>query len=122
LNYYFFFVDTNITENPDDKKVNESFMPSFMRFISEADKPDDKAANGEETVIDPLVEPKDAPDDIKKMIKENQDAVDKERQDIIKYSVEYLSHYMKTFAGETEASKINEKAVQIVYLPEGSDP
>ena len=57
-------------------------------------------------LVDPFTEPKDATDEVKKMVKENQDALEKEVETAIKNAVVYLQDYMKVFAGEAEAKKI----------------
>ena len=108
-----------ITDNP-DQKTNESGVPSFMQFINEDDKKDD--AKPGEVLVDPFTEPKDATDEVKKMVKENQDALEKEVAAAIKNAVVYLQDYMKVFAGEAEAKKITDKTVMRVYLPDGADP
>lgn len=108
-----------ITDNP-DQKTNESGVPSFMSFFNEDDKKDD--AKPGEVFVDPFTEPKDATDEVKKMVKENQDALEKEVAAAIKNAVVYLQDYMKVFAGEAEAKKITDKAVARVYLPDGADP
>ena len=65
-----------ITDNP-DQKANESEVPSFMSFLREEDKKDDgkkpEDAKAGEVLVDPFQEPKDATDEVKKMVKENQD-------------------------------------------------
>jgi len=108
-----------ITDNP-DQKTNESDIPSFMAFIGE----DDKKEGGEpgEILVDPLQEPKDASDEIKKMVKENQDALEKEVDPALKMATKYLQDYMTVFAGAAEAEKIADKAVTRAYLPDGADP
>lgn len=73
-------------------------------------------------LVDPFTEPKDATDEVKKMVKENQDALEKEVEAAIKNAVVYLQDYMKVFAGEAEAKKITDKTVMRVYLPDGADP
>lgn len=108
-----------ITDNP-DQKTNESGVPSFMQFINEDDKKDDTKPG--EVLVDPFTEPKDATDEVKKMVKENQDALEKEVIAAIKNAVVYLQDYMKVFAGEAEAKKITDKTVMRVYLPDGADP
>lgn len=108
-----------ITDNP-DQKTNESGVPSFMSFLNEDDKKDD--AKPGEMLVDPFTEPKDATDEVKKMVKENQDALEKEVAAAIKNAVVYLQDYMKVFAGEAEAKKITDKTVTRVYLPDGADP
>lgn len=108
-----------ITDNP-DQKTNESGVPSFMQFINEDDKKDD--AKPGEVLVDPFTEPKDATDEVKKMVKENQDALEKEVAATIKNAIVYLQDYMKVFAGEAEAKKITDKTVMRVYLPDGADP
>lgn len=108
-----------ITDNP-DQKTNESGVPSFMQFINEDDKKDDTKPG--EVLVDPFTEPKDATDEVKKMVKENQDALEKEVVAAIKNAVVYLQDYMKVFAGEAEAKKITDKTVMRVYLPDGADP
>ena len=108
-----------ITDNP-DQKTNESGVPSFMQFINEDDKKDD--AKPGEVLVDPFTEPKDATDEVKKMVKENQDALEKEVAAAIKKAIVYLQDYMKVFAGEAEAKKITDKTVMRVYLPDGADP
>ena len=108
-----------ITDNP-DQKTNESGVPSFMQFINEDDKKDN--AKSGEVLVDPFTEPKDATDEVKKMVKENQDALEKEVAAAIKNAVVYLQDYMKVFAGEAEAKKITDKTVMRVYLPDGADP
>ena len=112
-----------ITDNP-DQKTNESGVPSFMQFLNEDDKKDDKKDDAKpgEVLIDPFTEPKDATDEVKKMVKENQDALEKEVAAAIKNAVVYLQDYMKVFAGEAEAKKITDKTVMRVYLPDGADP
>lgn len=108
-----------ITDNP-DQKTNESGVLSFMQFINEDDKKDDTKPG--EVLVDPFTEPKDATDEVKKMVKENQDALEKEVVAAIKNAVVYLQDYMKVFAGEAEAKKITDKTVMRVYLPDGADP
>ena len=108
-----------ITDNP-DQKTNESGVPSFMQFINEDDKKDDTKSG--EVLVDPFTEPKDATDEVKKMVKENQDALEKEVAAVIKNAIVYLQDYMKVFAGEAEAKKITDKTVMRVYLPDGADP
>ena len=108
-----------ITDNP-DQKTNESGVPSFMQFINEDDKKDD--AKPGEVLVDPFTEPKDATDEVKKMVKENQDALEKEVAAAIKKAIVYLQDYMKVFAGEAESKKITDKTVMRVYLPDGADP
>lgn len=108
-----------ITDNP-DQKTNESGVPSFMSFLNEDDKKDDIKPG--EVLVDPFTEPKDATDEVKKMVKENQDTLEKEVTAVIKNAVVYLQDYMKVFAGEAESKKITEKSVMAVYLPEGADP
>lgn len=108
-----------ITDNP-DQKTNESGVPSFMQFINEDDKKDDTKPG--EVLVDPFTEPKDATDEVKKMVKENQDALEKEVAAAIKNAVVYLQDYMKVFAGEAEAKKITDKTVMRVYLSDGADP
>ena len=108
-----------ITDNP-NQKTNESGVPSFMQFINEDDKKGD--AKPGEVLVDPFTEPKDATDEVKKMVKENQDALEKEVAAAIKNAVVYLQDYMKVFAGEAEAKKITDKTVMRVYLPDGADP
>ena len=73
-------------------------------------------------LIDPFTVPKDATDEVKKMVKENQDVLEKEVEAAIKKAVVYLQDYMKVFAGEAEAKKITDKTVMWVYLPDGADP
>ena len=103
-----------------EKPVSESDIPSFMQFVREDDKkPESKPG---EVYVDPFNEPKDASDEVKKMVKENQDELEKTVQDTIKNSVQYLQHYMKVFAGESESKKITEKSVARVYLPDGAKP
>ena len=41
-------------------------------------------------LVDPFTEPKDATDEVKKMVKENQDALEKEVEAAIKNAVVYL--------------------------------
>jgi hypothetical protein len=116
---------SKITENPDDKKVNESDIPSFMSFIREDDKDDkkeDKKENNDDVLVDPLNEPKDASDEVKKMVKENQDEFTKTLDNALKNSLQYLKDYMLVFAGKDEAGKINDKSIAKVYLPDDSDP
>ena len=108
-----------ITDNP-DQKTNESGVPSFMQFINEDDKKDD--AKPGEVLVDPFTGPKDATDEVKKMVKENQDALEKEVAAAIKKAIVYLQDYMKVFAGEAESKKITDKTVMRVYLPDGADP
>jgi len=91
-----------------------------MSFLNEDDKKDD--AKSGEVLVDPFTEPKDASDEVKKMVKENQDALEKEVAAAIKNAVVYLQDYMKVFAGEAEAKKITDKTVMRVYLPDGADP
>ena len=112
-----------ITDNP-NQKTNESGVPSFMQFLNEDDKKDDKKDDAKpgEVLVDPFTEPKDATDEVKKMVKENQDALEKEVAAAIKNAVVYLQDYMKVFAGEAEAKKITDKTVMRVYLPDGADP
>lgn len=108
-----------ITDNP-DQKTNESGIPSFMSFLNEDDKKD--VTKPGEVLVDPFIEPKDAIDEVKKMVKENQDVLEKEVAAAIKNAVVYLQDYMKVFAGEVEAKKITDKTVMRVYLPDGADP
>lgn len=111
-----------ITDNP-DQKANESDIPSFMSFMREDDKKGDGRQEGSgDVLVDPFVEPKDATDEVKKMVKENQDALEKEISNAVRISVAYLQDYMKEFAGEAESKKITDKAIARVYLPDGADP
>ena len=64
-----------------------------MSFLHEDDeKEGDKKeeAKSGEVLVDPFAEPKDAADEVKKMVKENQDALEKEVAAAIKNSVVYL--------------------------------
>lgn len=112
------------TENPDEKKVDED-MPSFMRFLHEEDPPekkDDAGKKDDDIQIDPFIEPKDATDEVKEMVKENNKALAECVEEYKAVYLKYLQDYMKLFAGEDEAKKITDKQVAVVYLPEGADP
>jgi hypothetical protein len=78
--------NAKITDKPDDKNVNESDIPSFMSFLYEDDAKEE-TKNNEDILIDPFNEPKDASDEIKKMIKENQDELEKIIETAMKNSV-----------------------------------
>jgi hypothetical protein len=78
--------NAKITDKPDDKNVNESDIPSFMSFLYEDDTKEE-TKNNEDILIDPFNEPKDASDEIKKMIKENQDELEKTIETAMKNSV-----------------------------------
>lgn len=113
--------DAKATENPDEGKegrVDES--GSFMRFLRRGDAPPVKP--GDQALLDPFIEPKDATDEVKKMVKENNEALAKAVEDYKAVLVRYLQDYMKLFAGEDEAKKITDRQAAVVYLPEGSDP
>lgn len=111
-----------ITDNP-DQKTNESGVPSFMSFLKEDDKKkEDAKAAGGEVLVDPFTEPKDADDEVKKMIKENQDELQKVIDTAVKNAVQYLKDYMTVFAGKDEAGKIAEKSVVKTYLSADVDP
>ena len=113
--------NAKITDKPDDKNVNESDIPSFMSFLYEDDVKEE-TKNNKDILIDPFNEPKDASDEIKKMIKENQDELEKIIETAMKNSVQYLKDYMTVFAGKTEADKISEKSVVKIYLADDAEP
>lgn len=91
----------------------------------EDDKPDggkDGEKKPGDVYVDPFNEPQGASEEVKKMVKENRDALEKVVQVAVKNSVQYLKDYMTVFAGDDEAKKIDDKAVARVYLPDGSEP
>lgn len=114
-----------ITDNPDDKKVDEG-IPSFMQFLGEDDPQKDGQKKDGEALVDPFVVPKDTPKeaeaDVKKMVEENRAELQKAVDNAVKNAVQYLGAYMKVFAGEDESKKITEKSIVVVYLPEGASP
>ena len=58
-----------------------------------------------------------------KAIKNNQDAVKLFMEKTIQFAYGYLQEYMKVFAGEDEANKIQENDVQVTYVPDDlADP
>lgn len=96
-----------------------------MSFLHEDDNPEDAKkddAKPGEVLVNPFEEPKDATDEVKKMVKENQDELEKTINNALKNSLQYLKDYMTVFAGKDEAGKISDKSVVRVYLPEDADP
>lgn len=79
-----------ITDNPDEKKLDESRFPSFLSFVYEDDVKNEEKNDGKKdgvAVIDPLSEPPGAGDEVKKMVKENQEKLEKTLEMAVKNSV-----------------------------------
>lgn len=117
--------DSNIMDNKNEEPVNEEVeKPKDVRKMDPNQNGKDfdtmKAAA---EILDPDSEraaeiAKNAPEDAKKAVEQNHDAVKKFMEVNMKNAAVYLQQYMKVFAGKDEAGKIKPEDIEVTYVPE----